>query len=163
MRGTSCHRRVMRRPRGFSVLELVIVIAIFGIVITVGWLTLRARPAVQVAREIATVVAHSRWTAVTTGRPIVLLLTDGGRSIVQSDLPGWGCVVGNVPRRVWEIGERRAFLTWPARGIAFAPDGFPRSCSGDGVGSATVRIDDAATRAAVIISSLGRVRWEPRP
>jgi len=44
----------------------------------------------------------------------------------------------------------------------FTPDGLPRTCDGGGVANSTILLEHGGRQAAVIISSLGRVRWELR-
>jgi hypothetical protein len=53
-------------------------------------------------------------------------------------------------------------LQFPPRGLLFTPDGLPRTCDGGGVGNTTILLEYRGRQAAVIVSSLGRVRWEPR-
>lgn len=50
----------------------------------------------------------------------------------------------------------------PPRGLRFTPDGLPRACNGGGVGNTTILLEGRGRQAAVIVSSLGRVRWELR-
>ena len=53
-------------------------------------------------------------------------------------------------------------VRWPPRGLLFTPDGLPRTCDGGGVGNTTILLEHRGRQAAVIVSSLGRVRWELR-
>jgi len=53
-------------------------------------------------------------------------------------------------------------VAFPVRGLLFTPDGLPRTCDGGGVGNTTILLEHRGRQAAVIVSSLGRVRWEPR-
>lgn len=55
-----------------------------------------------------------------------------------------------------------SIATWPPRGLLFTPDGLPRTCDGGGVGNTTILLEHRGRHAAVIVSSLGRVRWELR-
>jgi hypothetical protein len=59
-------------------------------------------------------------------------------------------------------GTAAATVRWPARGLLFTPDGLPRTCDGGGVGNTTILLEYRGRQAAVIVSSLGRVRWEMR-
>jgi hypothetical protein len=60
------------------------------------------------------------------------------------------------------VGLTRAKVVAPARGLQFTPDGLPRTCDGGGVGNTTILLEHRGRQAAVIVSSLGRVRWELR-
>jgi hypothetical protein len=53
-------------------------------------------------------------------------------------------------------------VAFSAKGLLFTPDGLPRTCDGGGVGNTTILLEYRGRQAAVIVSSLGRVRWEPR-
>ena len=50
----------------------------------------------------------------------------------------------------------------PTRGLAFDPQGRPRACDGSAVGNATIVLRTQGREAAVVIASLGRIRWERR-
>lgn len=60
------------------------------------------------------------------------------------------------------VGAAEGAVVWPPRGLTFTPDGLPRTCDGGGVGNTTILLEHRGRRAAVIVSSLGRVRWELR-
>ena len=59
-------------------------------------------------------------------------------------------------------GLTSATVSEPSRGLQFTPDGLPRTCDGGGVGNTTILLEHRGQQAAVIVSSLGRVRWEMR-
>jgi hypothetical protein len=141
--------------------ELLVVVAVVLVVAGLAVILLRPPAPVGAARELALTVRHARWLAVASGEAAILLARDG-RSVVLVRGPTWDCVVPDGATPVWQARGRDLALAWPTRGIAFAADGFPRSCHGDGVGSATALVEDGVTSAAVIVSSLGRIRWERR-
>ena len=153
----------MRIPTGFTLFEVIVVLAIGAVLLMLGWRVFQQPLAAQVAREVTRAVRHARWSAVTSGRPAILLSADDGRTLILYGDGDWRCDTTPTAYRVWESGSRRVALSWPVRGVSFAPDGFPRSCRGDGVGSATAVIIDTMSSAAVVVSALGRVRWEVRP
>lgn len=149
----------------FTLVELLIVIALSALLLALFFGNGSAPSAVRSAQELARIVRHARWSAVSSGQPVMLLTPDHGRSILLVRGPGWSCDPYDAQSKevVWESPVRGIAVSWPLRGVAFAPDGFPRSCFGDGVGSATAIVGDRATSAAIVVSSLGRVRWELRP
>jgi prepilin-type N-terminal cleavage/methylation domain-containing protein len=153
----------MRPTPGLTLLELLVALAVVAILTAIGWTVFRPPLSSRVAMELARLVRSARWAAVLDERPAILLARDGGRSIVVLRDGGWRCDAAAPGTLAWEAGGRRVVVAWPVRGVAFGPDGFPRSCHGDGVGAATVVVSDGAASAAVVVSSLGRVRWERRP
>jgi prepilin-type N-terminal cleavage/methylation domain-containing protein len=149
----------MAPVRGVTLVELLVVVAIVGVVAGLSVVLLRPPGFVPAARELALVVRHARWLALASGEPVILLVSEG-RSVVMLRGPLWRCDAPAGAAPVWEGGGRSLSLAWPSRGIAFGADGFPRSCGGDGVGSATALVHGRYGSAAIIVSSLGRVRWE---
>jgi Tfp pilus assembly protein FimT len=148
--------------RGFSIAELLVVVGLFAIALGMGmWSWLRSPSAASVARELASVVSASRWTAVHLGAPR-LLAADGTGQDLHVTQGGYGCAGATEGPVVWSA-PARSVVGWPAMGIAFAPDGRPRRCDGSAVGNTTILIEGPrGDRAAVIVASLGRVRWERR-
>ncbi|MFN2321893.1 MAG: type II secretion system protein [Trueperaceae bacterium] len=130
----------MKGHPGWTVVELLVVMALVGLVAALGssfWIGARAH--VDEAEHLARRIVVVRWEAMVSGR---------GAACLPGDLAGG-------PR-----SEVR--VTWPVRGLAFTPDGLPRTCDGGGVGNTTILLEHRGRQAAVIVSSLGRVRWELR-
>ena len=130
----------MSDRQGWTLVECLVVVALLGLVAAIGaaaWTGPRVHA--DAAAALARRIASGRWQAVLAGR--------AGPCLADDDLAGRG-------------GDVR--ITWPTRGLAFAADGLPRTCDGGGVGNATVLLEHRGRRAAVIVSSLGRVRWELR-
>jgi hypothetical protein len=131
----------VRTVAAVTILEVLILLAILAVVAVVGAM---AWPNHDFGRVFAARVAAARVEAVVTGR--------------RASLDVRPCV-GTVSVPTPEEPLLRAF---PARGLLFTPDGLPRTCDGGGVGNATILLEYRGRQAAVIVSSLGRVRWEPR-
>ena len=74
---------------------------------------------------------------------------------------GWGSCDLATDRVVPDPAPARV-VSFPTRGLLFTPDGLPRTCDGGGVGNTTILLEHRGRQAAVIVSSLGRVRWETR-
>lgn len=139
-RDSTCDARCMRDDRGITLIEMIVVVVLLGIVAATAGivrpgLTAHTDAAVDLARR----VAVARWHAVASGR------TDD-------------C----LPRDLADRPHSAVRETWPARGLAFTVDGLPRACDGGGIGNATILLEHRGRRAAVVVSSLGRVRWERR-
>jgi type II secretory pathway pseudopilin PulG len=130
----------MVSTRGVSVLELLVLMAIIAVVAAVGaWHTFGS--VASDARRLASMLVAVRLTAVTV---------IGGR--------GQECI-----DRSWSAyADLTATVSWPPRGLLFTPDGLPRTCDSGGVGNTTILLEHRGQQAAVIVSSLGRVRWELR-
>ena len=148
---------------GWSLIETLVVLALVGVSLAAGaWWSLRDPSAAAIAQELARIVTTVRWSAVNEGTP-VLMLSAGPDPELRS-LPGrYACQADAEDTRLVWTAPARSYIGWPAMGLAFAPDGRPRRCDGSAVGNTTILIEGArGDRAAVIVASLGRVRWERR-
>jgi prepilin-type N-terminal cleavage/methylation domain-containing protein len=123
--------------RGFSLIELLVALAVSAILIAVVPVTASADRLLRAtARRISVELRTDRWAAVARG--------------TSSSCRAGVTVEGGITAR------------YPQRGLSFTPDGLPRACDGGGVGNTTILLEDRGRQAAVIVSSLGRVRWELR-
>lgn len=150
-----------RGHSGLTLVELLLVIAILALIAGLALHGAAARPAAaSVARELAALLTSTRWLASSSGQPLSLLRSPGsGGALVR--VAGYACDPADGGA-LWAPPARTEF-TWPALGLAFAPDGRPRRCDGSAVGNNTIAVEGArGDRAAVIVASLGRVRWERR-
>jgi len=131
-------------PRtGLGLIELLVVLAI--VVVLGTWFVQRpAGSLASEARALAGAIAHARARAAVGGHPVTV----------------YGSTCGSAPLLRWNA-LASAVSSPPARGLQFTPDGLPRACDG-GLGNATILLEHRGQRAAVIVSSLGRVRWEMR-
>jgi hypothetical protein len=131
----------MRAHAAITMLELLLLVAILAAVaaiVTATW------PNHDFARAFAARVVAARLEAVATGRQVSLAVR-----------PCAGTVSVATP-------EEPLLRGFPHRGLLFTPDGLPRACDGGGVGNTTILLEHRGRQAAVIVSSLGRVRWEMR-
>jgi hypothetical protein len=131
----------MRTHVAVTMLELLILMAILA---AIAAFVAAAWPNHDFARAFAARVAAARVEAIASGGQVSLAIR-----------PCIGTVAVPTP----EAGLLRGF---PARGLLFTPDGLPRTCDGGGVGNTTILLEHRGRQAAVIVSSLGRVRWEMR-
>ena len=146
---------------GLTLVELLVVIGLLALIAGLALHVASARPAAaSVARELAALLTSTRWLASSSGQPVSLLRSpDSGAALVR--VTGYTCDSADVAA-LWAPPARTG-VGWPALGLAFAPDGRPRRCDGSAVGNTTIVVDGArGDRAAVIVASLGRVRWERR-
>jgi len=132
----------MRSHRGFTLVEMLVVALLVAATAGLGAL---AWPRHDFARAFARQVVAARAEAVVRGRSVSLAV----RPCPDIPYPPTPPLTATV-------------LAFPARGLLFTAEGLPRTCDGGGVGNATILLEQRGRRAAVIVSALGRVRWEPR-
>ena len=148
---------------GLSVVEVLVALALLTIVLGGGTLlSMRSTQAGRTAQDLARHVSMTRWSVVSAGTPSTLV----GGSLpgdIDEVVGAFACHPGGLlVRRRW-APPRGTVVRWPPMGLAFAPDGRPRRCDGSAVGNTTILIEGPrGDRAAVIVASLGRVRWERR-
>jgi len=121
-----------------TVVEMLVVASILAVIAGVG---VARWPGFDFARAFASQVVAARFEAIVTGRWVSL----GVRPCPGAEVPA----APDGPTRI---------VAFPIRGLMFGPDGLPRTCDGGGVGNATIVLEYRGRRAAVIVSSLGRVR-----
>ena len=151
----------MRGRPALTLVEVIVVLAVLGVLLgALMWSGLRGPSAAGVAQELARIVALARWSSVQAGAARTLVASAAGE---LSAVPGYACDAASPGTRpVWSPPPR-TIIDWPTMGLGFAPDGRPRRCDGSAVGNATIPIEGPQNdRAAVIVASLGRVRWERR-
>ena len=128
---------------GFTLLEAIVIVAIIGLAAALT-APLWSGGSAEFQR-FARFVAATRMAAVAGGTAI---------GIGETPCAAAGSVVAPA------TGAR--LMAMPSRGLVFGADGLPRPGDGGGVGNTTILLEHRGRRAAVIVSSLGRVRWEPR-
>ena len=150
------------RARGLTIVEFVIVMAVLVIIVGSATFAWRIGSVHRDAATLASAITSIRWLAVTTGVPVAIVRRRDGALFRRVGHP-LGCdeaAIDNVP--IW-IPNRSMTLTWPAAGLAFGAHGRPLRCDGSAVGNATITLTGRdGSSAAVIVASLGRVRWDRR-
>lgn len=140
--GLVAHPLGMGTRNGLSLIEVLLVLAVLAILAAIAW-PRHGAAATRAAAMLARDLAHGRAIAVIESRGVAITACPGR--------PAWPSRLPPTIR-----------IEWPTRGLAFGPDGLPRSCTG-GLGNTTLLLHDrSGGQAAVLVSSLGRVRWEPR-
>jgi prepilin-type N-terminal cleavage/methylation domain-containing protein len=129
----------------FTLTEVLVTIAIVMIVVSSTWVSMKSGVNAD-AHHLTSILLRLRAIAITSGAPVTAA--------------GTPCLAGPPPTAA--VTMPSSIVAWPARGLLFTPDGLPRTCDGGGVGNTTILLERRGDRAAVIVSSLGRVRWERR-
>src|SRR3982751_396796 len=136
--------------RAFTIVELMLVVALLGILLIVGIPALsRLLDVIEVdaaAAHIAAAHQRARLLAITQSE-VIRLVVDGSRIAVYPR-------IGNTPLW-WEFGPHKSkvSLAGPPRQFIFSPEGFTL-----GLSNASLQLTRGASRRTVVISRLGRVR-----
>src|SRR3954452_2061930 len=135
--------------RAFTLLELMLVLAVLGILLAVGL------PAVSRLLDVIEVDAAAAHIAAAHQRARLLAITQSQvtRLVIDGSRIGVYPRTGTTPR--WsEAGpnEARVTLAGPPRQFTFSPEGFTL-----GLSNASLQLPRGASRRTVVISRLGRV------
>lgn len=158
-------RSPRRRRRGVGALELLLALAIAGILLAASAPLLRPDPARAVAGRIRALALAARLDALQRGVPSALVFEAGAAgaafALRRGDDPeriGDLCRAGALVRRetlpaLVRVTPLRADLVW-------LPSGYGRDCRGGGVVNGTIRVEGRRTAYALRLSSGGRLRLE---
>lgn len=155
---------VGRRSAGFTLLELILVLGIVAVGAGSVASALRPSSEMRAAQALRALLVAARHEALLRGHGVAVVRAgEGFVSRVQtgSESP---CAVGSELTRLDVAADHgvRVAQTWPSGGLVWLPTGSGRTCAGGGVISSTVVLEGRRGRAAVVVSSLGRVRVERR-
>ena len=146
--------------RALTAVEILLVLSLLAAVVSASVWISRGSAAHRDAASLARTLASARWLAVATGMPTMLVARD--RAIYLARGAPLNCDSEPTGAPVWGP-SRPGTWRWPAMGLAFGAHGRPLRCDGSAVGNTTITLTSRdGSRAAVIVSSLGRIRWERR-
>lgn len=150
--------------RAATLLELLLLLALCGLIVPFALIPLSPERALAAAREVRSVLLTARAHAIWGGVPVsVTELPGAGGVVARAELGGAPCGQGpgrEIARADLSGHPGVRMLAGLPRGLVWLPSGSGRSCQGGGVISATLRLEGVRSRINVIISSLGRVRLE---
>ena len=160
--GSLAARATRQRRLGATLLELLIALAIFGIVTGMGALGLRPPPARLAANALQAAVQQARFEAIRATRPMVVAIDAEARLVRVSgatDAATVACGSVSLVREVPFAEDGRATVDAAAFPIVWLPSGQPRTCDGSpfalaGVG---VGVSDAYRSLSVIVGAGGEV------
>lgn len=142
-----------RRERGFTLVELMVVLAVLALAATVVLLTMPGGNA-RVADEsdrLAARMAALRDLAIVEGRPMALVISPSGYAFERRSAAGWEPLPGRgFVRRDWPSGIRWTEGGGGVRRIAFNPVGMTDA-------RVTVRLTDGEAAASVTLLTTGEV------
>lgn len=164
--------------RGATLLELVVLLAVTGLLVGAAWLLGRPSAARPLARALQAMLIEARLTAILGGRPVALVWLPG-RVATEPDASGAGasdtgafetrvhdalaevCADGRPLERLEADRFGRARVeSWPEGGVVWLPTGAGRTCRGGGVFNGSYQIVAGGARYRVSVASAGRVRLE---
>lgn len=154
------------RGAGFTLLEVVVALAVMGLLATGGARLLRPHAALRAAEAARAFLLWARLEAIWTGHAVAVVPSP--RAGLDARSGDAGDVASACEGPALKRLQLRRFgsvrVTEPLRaGIVWLPSGGARSCEGGGVISGSMLLADRGRRAAVVVSSLGRVRVEAEP
>ena len=145
---------------GVTAVEFLIFLALLAIVITAALGVRGGNSAYRDAATLARALTAARWFAVGTGEAVALVAGDDALHVAIGSPLRCDREPSGAP--VWQR-SRPGSWRWPVMGLAFGAHGRPLRCDGAAVANTTIVLTGRdGSRAAVVIASLGRVRWERR-
>lgn len=141
------------------------VLAVLGVLAGIGFSLSRPALEARAARALRALVLQARAQAIWSGAPVAIVELPGGAGFAARSVAAPGCEGG---RRLAAValrdfpGVSLAQGSWSG-GLYWLPSGSGRACDGGGVISGTFLLRGPFGAAAVVVSSLGRVRVERVP
>ena len=154
-------------PRGWSILEMLVVLAILALLFALGVALLRPPPSRHAAVRLAGALTTARLRALAGGAPTALVVAADGASWERRVGTPWSdatatCRDGSVDERL-DLTPTFPGVTIASgseAGIVWFPTGWGRTCDGGAVFNRRIVLSGPRARHAVVVSSAGRVRWE---
>lgn len=156
-------------PRGWSLLEILVVLAILAILFALGLAVLRPPPSRHAAVRLAGELTAARLRALAGGVPTAVVVAADGTGWERRVGPPWAdapttCATGSIDDRLdLVLFPRVSIASGLDAGIVWFPTGWGRSCDGGAVFNRRIVLSGPRARHAVVVSSAGRVRWERQP
>lgn len=169
MSSHTCHAASLetptrRRLAGFALMELLVVMVVVALLASMGISAGRPAAEARAAQALRGLIVSARHEALLRGRSVAVVQHPGGFESLAQPATTATCGEGSGVGRV-DLAQHPAVRVsegWDAGGLVWLTSGSGRTCAGGGVISSTVVFTGPRGSAAVIVSSLGRVRVERR-
>lgn len=158
----------VKRLRGVTVLELLLAIAILGILVAIAAPMLQPPAASLFANDLRITIQQARHEAIRRNRPVAVVWTMANQSFTTR--------VNEVSPRLEDacagptVLRTRSAVTYPrltvtsdfgdGQGIVWLPNGQARRCDGAALGSVSTQISDGRTTRTVTTNMTGMVTIE---
>jgi len=154
----------MRGRLGFSAVELMIAMAIIGILVGLGAVLVR-RPAVRVlSNEFRMQIVQARFEAVERNRPVAVTWDGETRTLstrvnLDDPLVGAACDGQAIRSHAGSSAYRDVTISGTFASIVFLPNGQARKCDGSAIGASdsTLQISDSRRTVTIAVTSAGRI------
>lgn len=153
-----------RHRRGFTLLEVIITIAVLGVLFGLGIMSFSQPRARLYSDQVASQIRQARIEAIKRNRPIAVtwdaatsrFLTrhDTANTTFANTCTGAEILAESAST---EFGPVTVTHTLPNNGIVWLPNTLLRSCGGPAAGTVTISIDDSNDTRVISISSAGEV------
>lgn len=160
----SPHARVHRARAGFTIFEVIVVLAIAGVLMGIGTAALRPPAARLAASSSASVVQQAKFEAIRSNRPVVVRVD--GTTITLHRAPtatSVDCGAALPSLRSLDLSEYRNVTVQSATGFPFVwlASGEARTCPSGaaplGVDGLSLRVGDGSTTRTVVVAPGGSV------
>lgn len=165
----------MKTRAGFTLLEMLIVIAIMGIFMALGVPMLRPPSSYLFANDLKAMIQQARFEAIKRNTPVAVAWNDNDKAyttrfdesnttfaafstLCTAPVNSGGSVKIINTKRASDYRSVSVSTPTAPNGIVWLPTGLARSCTGSGLSNRTITINDGRKPHYVVISSAGRIR-----
>lgn len=165
---------------GFTLLELLIVIAIMGIFMALGVPMLRPPSSYLFANDVKAMIQQARFEAIKRNTPVAVAWNDNDKAyttrfdqsnttftafstLCTAPATSGGSVRVINTKRASDYRSVSVSTSTTLNGVVWLPTGLAKSCTGNGLSNTTITINDGRKPYYVVISSAGRIRTSNVP